>query len=90
MKRPAKRQLVWVTWQDAVGDSSRAHIDDLAGITLALNTNLGWIIHEDDSRIVLAHGFSSTGEVDHFTIPRGDIRDIEYAAFSPRKSKAAD
>jgi hypothetical protein len=85
MKRPSKKQLVWVTWRDAQGDSSRTHVDDLAVITLATNVNLGWIIHENDRRIVLAHGYSSSGEIDHFAIPTGDIVSTEPAGYTPRK-----
>lgn len=90
MRRPDKRKLVWVTWHDAVGDTARTHVDDLAGLSLATNVNLGWVIHEDEKRIVLAHGFSTTDEVDHFTIPRGDILSIEPAAYSPRPKKPAE
>lgn len=88
MQRPPKNKLVWVTWYDAVGDSSRATIEELSSIALAKNCNLGWIIHEDATRIVLAHGFSDTGEIDHFTIPRGNIDGIEpVAARAVRKPK---
>jgi hypothetical protein len=61
--------LEWIVWEDAVGDSSRTDRDAIAGITLARNSNVGWVIHEDEKRVVLAHGVSTTGEIDHFTIP---------------------
>lgn len=61
--------LVWVVWKDAVNQSARAIPEDLAAVGLATNTNLGWIVHRNSERIVLAHGVSGTREVDHFAIP---------------------
>ncbi len=60
--------VVWIRWQDAVGESAR-HSDDPAKIRLAVNTNIGWITHEDAERVVLDHGCSTTGEYDIFVIP---------------------
>ena len=65
-------QLVWITWRDAVG-GDRIHRDDIERARLAVNTNLGWIEHEDDQRIVLCHGFSNTGEYEYTQIPISDI-----------------
>ena len=87
MKRPNKKQLVWVTWRDAVAETTRMHIDELSKVCLAVNTNLGWIVDEDKERIVLAHGYSTSEEVDHFAIPQGDIVSIEPAGYTPRKKK---
>jgi len=64
-----KSDLEWIVWKDAVGDSTRTQRDAIAGITLAENINIGWVIREDDELLVLAQGQSSTGEVDHLTIP---------------------
>lgn len=89
MNRPNKNKLVWLTWVDAASETSRADATEIAGITLATNQNVGWIIHEDQYRVVLAHGFSNTGEIDHFTIPRGNIISIEPAAVTQRKRKEA-
>lgn len=72
-KRPPKSQLVWIVWQDAVAESTRSHVDELKDCKLVRNTNLGWIEHENEERIVLTHGFSTSGERDHFVIPKRDI-----------------
>lgn len=85
--KPNKKELVWVTWRDAESSSTRTHVEDLADVRLSRNVNLGWVIHENDKRIVLAHGFCTSGEVDHFAIPRGDIESIELAAVPQRKAK---
>ena len=61
--------VIWIRWRDAVGNSTRAQVEDAANAQLALNTNIGWVLHENAERLVLAHGVSSTGEVDHFVIP---------------------
>jgi hypothetical protein len=90
MRRPDKRKLVWVTWHDAVAETSRAHEDDLAERSLTTNVNLGWIAHQDAKRMVLAHGYSCTGEIDHFTIPMGDVLSIDPAAYVPRPKKTPE
>lgn len=70
MTLPCKRSEVeFVVWKDAMGSSSRATLDALKQVSLAVNTNLGWVVSENDERIVLAHGVSDTGEIDHFVIP---------------------
>jgi hypothetical protein len=71
--RPAY-ELVWITWQDAVG-GDRIHRDDVKSARLATNINLGWIEHEDDDRIVLCNGVGDTGEMEHVIIPVSDIID---------------
>lgn len=62
-------KLVVVKWYDAVGESTRCHIDSLSECRLAVNVNVGWIVHRSDVRLVLAHGHSDSGEVDVFVIP---------------------
>jgi hypothetical protein len=52
MTRPDKKDLIWVTWKDAVGCSSRVQFESLKDISLVYNTNLGWIIDENSERIV--------------------------------------
>lgn len=88
MSKPLKKELVWIEWQDAVGESARAHVESLKEVKLAMNTNLGWILHEDENRIVLVHGFSDTGEMDYFAIPKGDIKSITGATQSRKKANA--
>jgi hypothetical protein len=68
-----KDRIEFIIWRDAVNMSSRAHIDELDKVRCAINTNLGWAIHENEDRVVLAHGTSDTGEVDHFVIPKNCI-----------------
>jgi hypothetical protein len=78
-------QIEFVIWRDAVDMSSRAHITELDKLRCACNTNLGWPIHENEDRVVFAHGTSDTGEVDHFVIPRSCI--IERIPIIPRKGR---
>lgn len=70
---PDKSQMVWIVWKDAVGDSSRMMADSVRDAQLVINVNCGWIIHENEERIVLAHGLSTSGEVDYFVIPSNCI-----------------
>lgn len=73
MKPPIATDIVIIEWHDAVNESTRTDEGELAKVKLAINRNVGWVVHENDVRIVLAHGWSTSGEVDHFTIPKGDI-----------------
>ena len=72
-EKPRKStKLVWIVWRDAVG-GDRIHRDDIARARLAVNTNLGWIEHENSERIVLCHGYGNTGEYEYTQIPLSDI-----------------
>lgn len=71
---PHASKLVWIVWKDAVGGSNRSVPEALKDIRLVTNINLGWIVHENRERIVLAHGRSSgTDEIDNFVIPKKNI-----------------
>jgi hypothetical protein len=59
--------------------------DDAAQWRLATNTNVGWILNEDESRVVMAHGVSTSGEVDVFSIPTVNIIE-RVPLISSRKS----
>ena len=89
--KPEARKVVWVEWHDAVGESTRTHFENIAECSLSKNFNLGWVLHENEKRIVLAHGFTAAGEIDHFTIPQADIISITpVAPPRARKPKNAD
>lgn len=85
MTEPTADDLVLIRWYDACNESTRTDESDLAKVKLAENSNIGWIVHENDTRIVLAHGWSSSGEVDHFTIAVGDIFERSYLARGVRE-----
>jgi hypothetical protein len=88
LKKPRKStQLVWVTWRGALG-GERIHRDDITRAGPAVNTNLGWIEHENDERIVLCHGFSNTGDYEYTQIPISDIIErIPVASRTKRQKK---
>ena len=79
-------ELKWIVWRDAVG-GDRIHRDDVARAHLATNTNLGWVEHENEDRIVLCHGFSDTGELDYMQIPVGDILERIHVVKPSRNGK---
>lgn len=80
MIQPTASDLVAILWWDACNESTRTDESELAKVKLAENFNVGWIVHENADRLVLAHGSSSSGEVDHFTIPVGNIIDrVKFA-----------
>lgn len=78
-----KSVLVWIRWIDASGESCRVHIDDVHNMSAEVNTNVGWIIAENDDVLRLAHGQSSTGEIDCFKIPKVNI--VERIFIVPKR-----
>lgn len=82
-----KKQLTWIVWRDAIGQSVRTDGDALKSVTLATNCNLGWIVDENEDRVVLANGHSTSGELDTMAI---DTRTIieRIPVVSPRKPQA--
>ena len=66
-------EVICLIWLDAQGESTRSNYDNVKQITLAVNSNIGWIADENDERIVFAHGSSTSGELDVFTIPKVNI-----------------
>lgn len=77
MERPCKNsEIVWISWHDACNESVRKHVEEVDSCHLATNKNLGWILNENEHRIVLCHGVSDSGEVDVFVIPRNCVCEI--------------
>lgn len=70
-KKPS--ELVWILWKDAQELSFRATDDDWAGVQLAENINVGFVVDEDSERVLLSHGLSTTKEHDVFAIPTNAI-----------------
>ena len=73
-----KENLVWIIWKDACGDSARLQVDSVESCSLVTNTNVGWILHENEERVILAHGISTGGEVDFFAIPSNCVVERIY------------
>jgi hypothetical protein len=82
---PDKSEMVVIIWKDAVGDSSRMAADSIQDAQLVINANFGWIIHQNEERLVLAHGLSTSGEVDYFVIPVNCV--IEKRELFPKRQK---
>lgn len=81
----AKKDLVWIVWKDAYGDKRNIPDEDLGSLQLTLNTSLGWIIHENAERVVLAYEMSGTGEREFSVIPTGWI--VERIPLFPQRKK---
>jgi len=71
------KALVQITWLDACSDSARMHHDHetLSNYILPTMCNVGYVLHENESRLILSHGKGSTGEIDFFAIPLACITD---------------
>jgi len=73
-KLPCKRsQIEFIVWKDAVSDWTRASVDAAAELSLATNINVGWVVHQNEERLVLSNGTSSSGEMDHLVIPVANV-----------------
>ena len=81
------REIVWVVWVDAVNLSTRVHYEAVRDCSCATNVNVGWVVDENDKRIVLAHGKSSTGEIDVFVIPVENIIERKQVGKQTRRGK---
>ena len=69
MQLPDRTQVEWIVWLDACSDTTRTTMESVQEAHLVTNANLGWVVDESPQRIVLAHGRSTSGEIDHFVIP---------------------
>lgn len=74
--KEALEEIVVVKWYDAY--VNRDYIGNISDCDLAVNSNVGWILDENDSRVVIASGFSSTSEVDVVVIPTSLIIERFY------------
>lgn len=73
MNLPCKKsEVCWIIWRDAYG-GERIHRDNISQGGIVINMNVGWIAHEDESRIALAQGISQSGELDVLYIPTENI-----------------
>lgn len=68
-----KSDVMFIVWKDAVSEWTRGQLDEASSLQLAVNTNVGWVIHEDNERIVFCNGTSTTGEMDHLVIPAANV-----------------
>lgn len=69
----SRSDVMFVIWEDAVSEWTRGDLHAAAELRLARNVSLGWIVHENDKRVVLCNGTSTTGEMDHLVIPTSNI-----------------
>lgn len=81
-----KSELIWLRWIDASGESCRVHVDDVHNLHSEVNTNVGWVVAENDSVLRLAHGNSTTGELDVLKVPLINILE-RIPIITPRKKK---
>lgn len=69
-----KEELVGVWWWDACSMHDRIREEDFKTYSgLSKNYNAGWILDENDTRILLCNGHCSTGEYDIMAIPTSAI-----------------
>lgn len=70
----APEDVEFVVWEDAVQKSwDRGHEEDIEKVKLAINVSIGWVVHKDKKRLVLANGNSTTGELDCLVVPVSQV-----------------
>lgn len=84
-----KVDLVCVFWEDAEGESARVDADAVHNLAVALNSNVGWIVAENDKVLRLCHGASTSGELDCIAILKSNVVDVVHVAPRKRKSPKA-
>ncbi len=77
-----------ITWQDAVSEDEWEDIEKAKDLELHTIFTLGFLLHEDDCKIILAHNWDSDreGVSQHIAIPKGwilDRREIDLGDFNP-------
>jgi hypothetical protein len=75
-------KLVVVTWRDAVTNGGWHSLDELGYLRPATVKSVGYLVHHDDERLILAHGLSGDGEeqegLGHTCIPASWVDDVEF------------
>jgi hypothetical protein len=68
------KEIIGISWWDASQMNDRIREEDFESfVGLSKNYNVGWVIHENDTRILLCFGTCSTGEFDIMAIPTGNV-----------------
>lgn len=70
---PPEHNIEWIEWKDAFGQRETLDLHALSTVRLVTNLSVGWVIDEDDERILLAHSVSTSGEYDFQAIPKSWI-----------------
>ena len=66
--------IVGINWLDACAMHDRIQESDIKTyVGLSKNFNIGWVLDQNKTRLLLCNGKCSTGELDVMTIPVGNI-----------------
>ncbi|MFW9874468.1 MAG: hypothetical protein ACFFG0_15285 [Candidatus Thorarchaeota archaeon] len=69
-----KSPLIGIRWLDAMQMHDRIYKKDFKRyFGLSRNYNIGWIVDENPERVLLCHGYCSSGEFDILAIPTNAI-----------------
>lgn len=69
-----EKEVIGISWWDASQMNDRIREEDFETfVGLSKNYNIGWVLHENDVRVLLCFGTCSTGEYDIMAIPTGNI-----------------
>ena len=68
------QSMIGIWWWDALQMHDRIREEEIETLVgLSRNYNVGWILHENDTRIILCFGTCSTGEYDIMVIPTNAV-----------------
>ena len=75
----SKLRGIFLEWQDAASHSGAAWVEDIESCGLVAVKSLGFLLIEDDEKIVITHGLSSDGAATEcLSIPKGWIRKRKF------------
>ena len=79
-KEEVPRRPVYVIWQDATNLTGWSSLEEAVELTPAVIYSLGWLIHEDSVKIVLAHSLDpDDGEnLCALTVPKSWILELKH------------
>ena len=76
-------KLVAVKWEDIVVQNGWADLEELKDLLPHEVTSIGFVIYQDDDRIILVHGLSATQGNPASVIPMGCVLSITPFAGDP-------
>lgn len=78
MENKMEKKIINITWLDAAQMHERIREEDFDSyVGLSKNQNIGWILNENEDRVILCFGTCSTGEFDIMAIPTNAIVERE-------------
>ena len=77
----SKPKLLLILWHDAVNGAGWENLEELCNESLPLVTSIGFLIHDDENRIILSTGFHGEESIGYMAIPTGMIHSRKFVKY---------